>query len=107
MTHREFVTWQVWLLLQLNHPGLTEHYLMLIAAEIRRVLHKRPRSVKQEHMLLKFDLGPLNTKPKVSLEQATIDSKARWGLRMGKLKNQQRNPKQKIVKNGVVVGEND
>lgn len=37
MTHRQFVAWQDWLGRQWNEPTRSDHYLMQIAAEVRRV----------------------------------------------------------------------
>ncbi len=43
-----------WLELEWNRPDRTDHYLMQIAVEIRRVLSKNPSSHKLEHLLIKF-----------------------------------------------------
>jgi hypothetical protein len=43
-----------WLDEQMNVPSLTDQYLMQIAAEVRRVLSKKPKKIKVEHFLLKF-----------------------------------------------------
>ncbi len=37
MTHRQYVAWQEWLQQQWNEPTRSDHYLMQIAAETRRV----------------------------------------------------------------------
>jgi hypothetical protein len=54
MTHRELLTWVAWLDADWERPSRTDHYLMAIAAEVRRGHVKKPNSVKPEHFKLKF-----------------------------------------------------
>jgi hypothetical protein len=74
MTHRQFVEWMAWLDLEKNRPDRTEHYLMEIAAEIRRGNVKRPADVKLEDFRLEFRPAP----PPLSPEEAMARSKRIW-----------------------------
>lgn len=82
MTHRQFAAWIAWLSEQWEQPSRTDNYLMQIAAEIRRGNVKKPRSVKIEHMRLRFKSS--SRKPKLTREQATALSKAKWLAVVGK-----------------------
>lgn len=73
----------VWLGGEWNEPSRTDHYLIQIASEIRRGNVKRPRSVKHEHLKIKFvEKGSKPTSP-MTKELAAKLSKARWVARMG------------------------
>ena len=75
-THREYLMWMEWLDAQWNRPSRTDNYLMLIAAEVRRVLSKKPNSIKLSHFLLKFSKA--GAAPKMTKEQKTAMAKAQW-----------------------------
>lgn len=77
-THREYRTWQVWLDQQWNEPSRTDNYLMQIAQEIRRVLHKHPERVKLDLFKILFEWRKRSVQPKITKEEATKRSKARW-----------------------------
>lgn len=70
-TQAEHEGWVAWLDMQLDNPGLTEHYLMLVAAEVRRGYVKNPRRVRLSHMRLAFNR-------RVSHAAAVKASKAAW-----------------------------
>jgi len=53
-SHREYRLRLEWLAAQNNEPSRSDFYLMQIAAEVRRVLHKTPNSVKTDDFQLKF-----------------------------------------------------
>ena len=79
-THREYLTWMVWLKEERQTPKLTDYYLMQLAAEVRRVLSKKPNSIKMEHFELK------SSTEKESLEQnklAADMAKTRWLTSVG------------------------
>lgn len=44
-----------WLELRANNPGILEHYLMVIAAEVRRVLSSKPQDISLKDFKLKFE----------------------------------------------------
>jgi hypothetical protein len=87
-THRQHLTWLAWLEMEWDRPGRSDHYLMSIACEVRRVLSKKPDRVKLDHFWLKFaaaaDGGTSASLP-ASREQAAQASKARWGMMLAKL----------------------
>lgn len=70
-TQAEHEGWVAWLDMQYDSPGLVEHYLMLVAAEVRRGYVKNPRRVRLSHMRLSFNA-------RVSHAQAVKASKAAW-----------------------------
>lgn len=85
-THREFETREAWLEMQWNVPDRHDQYLMSIAAEVRRVLHKNPQSVKIDDFRLRFSKSesPPKRRPPVSeaeKRRITAEAKHRW-LRM-------------------------
>lgn len=85
-THREYLAWMDWLNEEWERPSRSDNYLMQIAAEVRRVLSKKPNSIKLRDFLLKFK----KQKPKeLTLEEATKQSKRRWlsWLNIGKDKD--------------------
>lgn len=88
-THREYLVWMAWLRDRLNHPGLTEYYLMQIAMEVRRVLSNKPSSIRLEQFKLKFNVDRLR-KPvqKMTKELATTYAKAKWFAITGYKPNQ-------------------
>jgi len=79
LTHRQYLAWQAWLNEQWNHPSLSDHYLMQIAAEVRRVLSRKPNEIKLEHFNLKFG----RPEPVDQTSQAEL-AKAAWATRLGK-----------------------
>ena len=81
-THRQYRLWTYWLRQELNHPSRSDNYLMQIACEVRRVLHKQPARVQLDHFVLEFKP---KTKPVMTEEQtveaekrAVKQSKSRW-----------------------------
>jgi len=82
-THEEHETWLYWLRDQWNQPSLTDHYLMNLMAEVRRIFAKNPRQVKAEDFKLKFifeAIEPVDAKlsPEERKKKAAAMSKARW-----------------------------
>lgn len=78
MTHRQFLAWQYWMNLQQNVPDKTDHYLMQIACEVRRVLAKHPRQIKIEDFKLTFS-NQANKHPKALTKEGKIEaSKSMW-----------------------------
>lgn len=53
-THRQYQGWLQYLDEEWNTPTRSDHYLMQIAAEVRRVLAKRPRTIRLKDFFLKF-----------------------------------------------------
>lgn len=54
MTHRQMLVESHWLSEQMNVPDKSDWYQMQTACEVRRVLAKRPASIKPEQFKLKF-----------------------------------------------------
>jgi hypothetical protein len=76
MTHRMFLAWQAWLEMQWNKPTKTDHYLMQIAVEVRRVLAKDPRKIKLDDARLEFSKP--GDKKKVPEEVAGAMAMGKW-----------------------------
>lgn len=74
----EFVLW-VRYLRQERHKQFNPelYYLAQVAQEVRRVLHKRPSSVKLAHFLLRFDHGQGRVDSSTQAER-TARSKSMW-----------------------------
>lgn len=79
-TSMEFATWCVYLERDLNERDSKDIALAQIAAEVRRVLHKNPRSVKVEDFYVTYNTGQHRKK-----EQAKkmANSKAFWLAGLG------------------------
>lgn len=76
-THRQYRVWMYWLEQQWNRPNRTDNYLIQIAAEVRRLFRKNPRSVKMEHMVLRFSKPKQHRKP-VDIKEVSRVAKSRW-----------------------------
>lgn len=87
MTHRQYLAWNAWLDDQWNKPDRSDNYLMALTAEVRRVLHRKPKSVKTEHFKLKFVENkraiPTDPKAKARMAQASAN---RWIQAVGGIK---------------------
>jgi len=81
MTNREFNTWMEWLDEEMNRPSRSDHYLMSIAQEVRRVLSSRPGQIQLDHFRLKFD-RVLSLSPEQQRAQDLAHSKAAWKSRL-------------------------
>lgn len=77
VTNRQFNTWTFWLGEQWNLPSRTDNYLMQIACEVRRVLSRRPRSIKMKDFKLEFGDSKGKAKQQ-SLAYRTMAAKAKW-----------------------------
>lgn len=75
-SERQLSLWLAWMDLQWNRPDRTDHYLMMVACEIRRVLSKNPAAIKSGDFELRFESR--KSKPALTIEQATQYSQARW-----------------------------
>lgn len=63
---------------ELNQPSRSDHYLMQIAQEVKRVLSKKPSKIKLKDFTLTF--GKTQEKPSLTKEEKTVESKSYWGL---------------------------
>jgi len=95
LTHRQYRVWAEWDKLQWNEPSRTDHYLMAVAAEVRRGNVKHPRNVKTEHFELtfRFDAGSgrgehggdrRSTRSSISRDEVTKQAKTDWLGMFGK-----------------------
>jgi hypothetical protein len=82
MTNREYRTRLAWLEKQWNEPDRTDHYLMMIANEVRNVLNKKkPVDLKPWRIPFKWQpkkperTGPFTQEEK---DRATRIAVARW-----------------------------
>lgn len=78
ITHRQYEMWQLWLDQQWNKPSRTDHYLMQIAMEVRRPNVKGSKNLKMKDFVIKFTSQDGRVGSKLSKEQATAFSKAKW-----------------------------
>ena len=72
MTHREYLLRLAWIEEEWKTPQRHDYYLMQIAQEVRRVLSKKPNSIKLEHFKLGF--GEQEAKPR----QDVATQKSLW-----------------------------
>jgi hypothetical protein len=79
MTHREFKARLEWIKQEkereVDCPSLTDHYLMKIAAEVRRSWVKDPQVVDMQHMKL---VNRKQQEVPVTKEEAAERAKSRW-----------------------------
>ena len=76
-TSSEFAEWVQFLEEEMNVLTRTDYYLAQIAAEVRRVVVRNPKSVKIEDMILKFQIRG-EGKERVPPEEVLRKSKAFW-----------------------------
>ncbi len=81
VTHREYLTWEVWLDEEWDKPSRSDNYLMQIAMEVERVLSKNPNKIQMKSKLLKF-VAPVV--PNLNPEARLAQSKAVWSAVTGK-----------------------
>lgn len=83
-SHRQHLTWLAWLDLQWDQPDRSDYYLMQIAREVRRVLHKHPEKVTTEDFKIGFERKDDKPKPPDPQHLANVSaiSKAIWASRM-------------------------
>ena len=72
MTYRQYITWLLWEEEEWNQPSRSDHYLMQIACEVRRVLSGKPNLIQPHIFRLKFRTDNVPSKAQVG------SSKARW-----------------------------
>jgi hypothetical protein len=77
-SERQILVWSYYFAEKWNKPSLTDHYLMVVACEARRVMSKNPNSIKPEDFRLKFVTHQPETK-----ESAAAKAKARWFALVG------------------------
>jgi len=53
------MTWLFWIREEANNPGVNEHYLMMVGAEIRRTRVKKPNDVQLQDMRVDFEYNDL------------------------------------------------
>lgn len=81
-TNRQFEVWRRWLAARWNSPDRTDHYLMQVAAEVRRGRVKNPASVSVDDLKLPFKVVAADPPPP-SPESASARSKAGWSAALG------------------------
>lgn len=84
MTHRQLLAWDAFFEADWNTPSKDNYYVMAVAAEVRRVLHNKPKEVELDHFKLKFGIPkpvrPMTTEEKIAAMEA---SKASWKVVLG------------------------
>jgi hypothetical protein len=99
-THRQFVAWAAWRQVAWERPTLAEHYLMAVAAEVRRLGVKDPAKVEIKDLRLRFGTTAtpqgLSQAPTPSILRDTTTaaavSKGMWFGRLGLGKDGKRRP---------------
>lgn len=101
MTHRQFASWSVYLEEEWNRPDRTDHYLMQVGVEVRRVLSREPNSHKLDDMRLEFKRPEPEPDPKTAAGRRRIEelrveqtkkSQSGWAWLIGKAKRMIRLP---------------
>jgi len=82
MSHREYMTRMAWIQKELNTPDRTDFYLMQVAQEVRRVLHKKPNTVTLDQFKIKFSLQTARS-AETDKQQKIAWSKHRWMSAVG------------------------
>lgn len=80
LTHRQYLAWGAWFDGEWHRPSLSDHYSMQIAQEVRRVLSRKPNSIKLEHFKLQFE-RPTEKTEEDEQRQLEID-KSVWAFRL-------------------------
>lgn len=83
MTHREFLTWEVWLDAEWSHPSRSDHYMMQVATEVRRVLSKNPNGIKIKDFRLTFGESGERERKKISEKELAEQTKQSWAAYLG------------------------
>jgi len=83
MTHREYLTRLAWLNMEWEKPSLSDHYLMQIAQEVRRVLSKKPKNIKLDDFEIKWVPKKTLEQTKKEKEAAVKSSKRSWFRALG------------------------
>lgn len=80
-TFRQYEVWVAFMDEQWNRPDRGDHYLMQIAAEVRRSYTTKPTQVKESKFKIEFE-AKTKDKPKPMTDQqkaaANAIAKARW-----------------------------
>lgn len=82
MTHREYLLRLAWIEESWSIPDRTDHYLMQIAQEVRRVLSKSPNRIQMKDFEVKF----VSKDRKVTAqekEKSVRTSKSTWFVALG------------------------
>jgi hypothetical protein len=74
ISHREFLLWCDYLDEEWNTPSRSDHYLMQIAQEVRRVLSKKPNKIKLKEFLFKFTRSSEKERQKPEEQKAIFNS---------------------------------
>lgn len=79
-TSSEFVGWQEYFEAEENETKQEHYYLAQIAAEVRRGISKKPKSIKTEQFLLKFEREKIESRPLTEEEKQkrAEKSKSTW-----------------------------
>tara|TARA_R110002020_G_scaffold12409_6_gene45509 strand:- start:18178 stop:18564 length:387 start_codon:yes stop_codon:yes gene_type:complete len=82
MSSSEFTLWKLWLMEEPSRFHREDHNFAMIAAEVRRVLAKKPNRVKLEHFLPKYE-SPRQRKNRKKEEFSVYEEKAMWAGMLG------------------------
>lgn len=79
LTHRQYEAWQAWLCKEWNEPDRHDHYLMLIAAEVKRVpahVWGKAQPIKLSDHRIPFELKKVETEAEREVDERTERKRA-------------------------------
>lgn len=81
-SHREYLAWMQFYKQQWKELSLTDYHLLRIAQRAHQALVKKPGEITLQHEMLTLEEieGKKEETPELSVEEATILSKSRWGM---------------------------
>ena len=82
MSSSEFTLWKLWLMEEPSRFHREDHGFAMIAAEVRRVLAKKPNRVKIEHFLPKYET-PRQQRKRKKREVSIQEEKSMWAAMVG------------------------
>lgn len=82
-TYRQYRVLLAWMDSEWNKPDRHDSYLMQVACEIHRVLHKHPDRVKPQHFRLTFGDETKKKQKKLTRQEASERSMAMWFMGVG------------------------
>lgn len=84
-THRQYRTWIVWELGEWNRPSRSDHYIMQLTAEVRRIvgwMNKNPGPLSLDKLKITFKNRSVEDEP-IDVEETSRRSMAIWRARLG------------------------
>lgn len=83
-THRQYRTWTVWELGEWNRPSRSDHYVMQLTAEVRRIvgwMNKNPGPLSLDKLKISFKSRSSEEEP-IDVEEISRRAMAVWRARL-------------------------